>query len=221
MASVIEVTQDVVYELSGEKVTIPADSIVHMGALLLHHHRQSRFHYRSEAQAKLQIEHVFDALDELIAEHRRNPLFDHLIGHIYSVEQGDPNNGRGYHIHAAYFFNGNEVRGDVFKAIQLGELCEDVTHSQGYMYSCNHDKELYGDKCGIGCWRRLRIVPVAEMSLTESVHREPLPLLHLCRIGGGSSLRQHVGQFGVGANSKGYLVGRAVYLQAHCAHLPL
>ena len=28
MASVIEVTQDVVYELSGEKVTIPADSIV-------------------------------------------------------------------------------------------------------------------------------------------------------------------------------------------------
>lgn len=28
MASVIEVTQDVVYELSGKKVTIPADSIV-------------------------------------------------------------------------------------------------------------------------------------------------------------------------------------------------
>lgn len=28
MASVIEVTQDVVYELSGEKVTIPADAIV-------------------------------------------------------------------------------------------------------------------------------------------------------------------------------------------------
>lgn len=28
MASVIEVTQDVVYELSGEKVTIPADLIV-------------------------------------------------------------------------------------------------------------------------------------------------------------------------------------------------
>ena len=28
MASVIEVTQDVVYILAGEKVTIPADSIV-------------------------------------------------------------------------------------------------------------------------------------------------------------------------------------------------
>lgn len=108
------------------------------------------FHYRSEAQARLRVEHLFDDLDELIAEHRRNPLFDHLIGHMYSVEQGDRNDGGGYHIHAAYFFNGNEVRGDVFKAIQLGELWEDITHGQGYMYSCNHDKGQYGDECGIG-----------------------------------------------------------------------
>lgn len=34
MASVIEVTQDVVYELSGEKVTIPADSIVQSSSAL-------------------------------------------------------------------------------------------------------------------------------------------------------------------------------------------
>jgi len=108
------------------------------------------FHYRSEAQARLRVEHLFDDLDELIAKHRRNPLFDHLIGHMYSVEQGDRNDGGGYHIHAAYFFNGNEVRGDVYKAIQLGELWEDITHGQGCMYSCNHDKGQYGDKCGIG-----------------------------------------------------------------------
>jgi hypothetical protein len=108
------------------------------------------FHYRSEAQTRLRVEHVFEDLERLITEHRNNPIFDHLIGHIYSVEQGDRSEGGGYHIHAAYFFNGNEVRGDVFKAIQLGELWEDVTHGQGYMYSCNHDKELYGDKCGIG-----------------------------------------------------------------------
>ncbi|WP_204302043.1 hypothetical protein, partial [Klebsiella pneumoniae] len=47
------------------------------------------FHYRSEAQARLRVEHVFDDLDELIAEHKYNPIFDHLIGHIYAVEQGD------------------------------------------------------------------------------------------------------------------------------------
>ncbi len=107
-------------------------------------------YYRSAARARLRVEHVFDDLEQLIAEHRRNSLFDHLIGHMYSVEQGDRNDGRGYHIHAAYFFNGNEVRGDVYKAIQLGELWEDITHGQGYMDSCNHDKERYGDECGIG-----------------------------------------------------------------------
>ena len=35
MASVIEVTQDVVYELSGEKVTIPADSIIQSSSELV------------------------------------------------------------------------------------------------------------------------------------------------------------------------------------------
>jgi len=35
MASMIEVTQDVVYELSGKKVTIPADSIVQSSSELL------------------------------------------------------------------------------------------------------------------------------------------------------------------------------------------
>lgn len=35
MASVIEVTQDVVYELSGEKVTIPADLIVQSSSELV------------------------------------------------------------------------------------------------------------------------------------------------------------------------------------------
>lgn len=108
------------------------------------------FHYRSGAQARLRVEHVFDDLKHLVAEHKRNPIFAHLIGHIYAVEQGDRNDGGGYHIHAAYFFNGNEVRGDVYKAIQLGELWEDVTHGQGRTHSCNHNKEEYGDECGIG-----------------------------------------------------------------------
>ena len=123
------------------------------------------FHYRSEAQARLRVEHVFEDLKQLIAQHRRNPIFDHLIGHMYSVEQGDRNDGGGYHIHAAYFFNGNEVRGDVYKAIQLGELWEDITHGQGYMYSCNHDKDQYGDECGIGRMER------SDRAIRRHVHK--------------------------------------------------
>lgn len=123
------------------------------------------FHYRSEAQARLRVEHVFDDLKRLIAEHEDNPTFEHLIGHIYAVEQGDRNDGGGYHAHAAYFFNGNEVRGDVYKAIQLGELWEDITHGQGYMHSCNHDKEQYGNECGVGRIQR------SDRAIRRHVHK--------------------------------------------------
>ncbi|NPS39805.1 YagK/YfjJ domain-containing protein [Pseudomonas aeruginosa] len=107
-------------------------------------------YYRPEAQARLRVEHVFDHLDDLIDKHSRHRTFEHLIGYTYSVEQGDRNDGRGYHIHAAYFFNGNQVCRDVWKAIEISELWEEVTRGQGYAHSCNHDKDRYGDKLGIG-----------------------------------------------------------------------
>lgn len=113
------------------------------------------FYYWPEAQARLRVEHVFNALDRLIAEHESNPIFDHLIGYIHSVEQGDRNDGRGYHIHAAYFFNGNVMCRDVWKATEIGELWEEITRGQGYLHSCNHySNERYADKCGIGCIQR-------------------------------------------------------------------
>ena len=111
-------------------------------------------YYRPEAKARQRVEQVFDHLDDLIYEHSRNPIFEHLIGYTYSVEQGDRNGERGYHIHAAYFFNGNQVRRDVWKAIEISELWEEVTRGHGYAHSCNHDKEGYGDECGIGLIQR-------------------------------------------------------------------
>ncbi|MNR52189.1 hypothetical protein D3C85_1719830 [compost metagenome] len=67
------------------------------------------------------------------------------------MEQGQD---RGYHIHAAFFFNGNEVRRDVYKAQQIGELWERITRGQGHINSCNHDKEQYGERCALGVVRR-------------------------------------------------------------------
>ncbi|MEE1950361.1 hypothetical protein V0R48_15355 [Pseudomonas alcaligenes] len=107
-------------------------------------------YYRPEAQARQSVEQVFDHLDDLIYEHSRNPIFKHLIGYTYSVEQGECKKGRGYHIHAAYYFNGNIVCRDVHKAIELSELWEAITRRQGYAHSCNHKKVGYGDRRGIG-----------------------------------------------------------------------
>ncbi|MGY2183361.1 hypothetical protein [Pseudomonas agarici] len=119
-------------------------------------------YYRQEAQVRLRVEHVFDDLVRLIAEHQRNPIFDHLTGYICAVEQGED---RGYHIHAAYFFNGNEVRGDIYKAQQIGELWGRITRGQGHFNSCNHDKEKYESECGVG------IVLRNDRTIRRNVHK--------------------------------------------------
>jgi len=108
-------------------------------------------HYLSVVQARLRVEDAFADHDRLVREIERNSIFDHLTGYICSVEQGED---RGYHIHAAFFFNGAGVRSDVSKARQIGQLWEQITRGQGYCHSCNHDKESYGDDLGIGVIQR-------------------------------------------------------------------
>lgn len=101
-------------------------------------------YYYETVQLRLRVERVFEDLDRLVGEHERNPIFNHLLGYICAVEQGDD---RGYHIHAAYFLNGNEVCRDIYKAQQIGDLWVRITQGQGYFDSCNHDKEeKYGKK---------------------------------------------------------------------------
>ncbi|MFU5277703.1 inovirus-type Gp2 protein [Pseudomonas aeruginosa] len=108
-------------------------------------------YYRSAAQARLRVEHVFADLHRLIRSRERNPIFEHETGYICRVEQGER---RGYHIHAAFFFNGAMVRGDIYKAQQIGALWEQITRGKGSYHNCNQDKAQYGDECGIGMIHR-------------------------------------------------------------------
>lgn len=109
------------------------------------------FYYRTECHARLRVEHVFDDLDAMIAKHSRRSVFDHLIGYAYAVEQGDRTGGRGYHIHAAYFFNGNKISCDIYKASEICRMWEEVTRSQGIAHSSNQEGTPPGDKRGVGC----------------------------------------------------------------------
>ena len=108
-------------------------------------------HYRAVARQRLRIEHVFDDLGRLIRTRERNPIFKHETGYICSVEQGED---KGFHIHAAFFFNGAEVRSDFSKARDIGDLWERITRGLGYFFSCNDDKDKYGDELGIGVIKR-------------------------------------------------------------------
>ncbi|SIQ87812.1 inovirus-type Gp2 protein [Aquipseudomonas alcaligenes] len=145
---------DRAYEASKQAMEITAYSDAVMSLYSRTTIIRLNFYYCPEAQVRQRVEHVFDDLDAMIDKHHRHPIFEHLIGYTYVVEQGDRNDGRGYHIHAAYFFNGNIVCRDVCKATRIGKLWEEITRRQGYAHSCNHDKERYGDECGIGLIQR-------------------------------------------------------------------
>lgn len=125
-------------------------------------------YYRAAAQARLRVEHVFDDLDKLIKERRYSAIFDYEIGYICAIEQGNSpgirrehdderkdRHGRGFHVHAAFFFDGSKVRGDVFKASQIGELWQQITRARGCYDSCNHNKKVkHGDRLGVGMIHR-------------------------------------------------------------------
>ncbi|MCF5053071.1 hypothetical protein GIW50_07420 [Pseudomonas syringae] len=55
---------------------------------------------------------------------------------------------------ALLILGGAEVRSDFYKAQQIGELWEQLTAGRGYYYSCNAEKDQYGDEVGIGTIRR-------------------------------------------------------------------
>lgn len=108
-------------------------------------------YYREAARARLTVEDVFEDLDRLIRAREYDPIFQHETGYICAVEQGED---MGYHLHAAFFFDGREVFKDIAKAEAIGELWERITGGWGYFHSCNHDKARYKERCGVGMIKR-------------------------------------------------------------------
>jgi hypothetical protein len=107
-------------------------------------------HYLAIVDPLLRIEHLLADLETLIRARERNPIFEHETGYIWSVEQGKD---KGFHVHAAFFFNGAQIRSDWCKAREIGELWQQITSGRGYFFSCNDDKDKYMD-VGIGTIKR-------------------------------------------------------------------
>ena len=108
-------------------------------------------YYREAARARLKVEDVFEDLDRLIRAREYDPVLQHETGYICAVEQGMD---MGYHLHAAFFFDGREVLMDISKAKAIGKLWERITDGWGYFHSCNHEKARYKERCGVGMFKR-------------------------------------------------------------------
>jgi hypothetical protein len=86
-------------------------------------------------------------LARFLNNRRSNTVFDHMVGHIWKLEEGTT---KGYHFHVMFFFDGSKVQQDVHLAKVLGEYWQDVvTKGEGCFYSCNGHKNKYR-RLGIG-----------------------------------------------------------------------
>ncbi|QPK62896.1 inovirus-type Gp2 protein [Methylomonas sp. LL1] len=83
----------------------------------------------------------------LLNNAKMNSLFDAMVGYIWSLEYGPE---RGYHYHLVLFFDGSQVRDDVYLAWQIGDYWKSViTNGRGSYWNCNDKKAGY-HHLGIG-----------------------------------------------------------------------
>lgn len=108
-------------------------------------------YYREAARPWLGIEQVFEDMNRLARARRSHPIFEHLVGSIVRVEQGQD---QGFHLHVAFFFNGSEVFRQFRIAERIGELWNEITQNRGYWHDSSRDFTGDDDLRGTGMFRR-------------------------------------------------------------------
>lgn len=91
------------------------------------------------------------------------------------------------------FLPGAVTEQNIQRVFGKKESCVVVAHLEGATYPVSRIKALT-------CWHRCGINLVAEGPLTQPDSSRPLPVLCLCRSGGGLVWRRHMGQFGISVN---------------------
>ncbi|VVE89878.1 YagK/YfjJ domain-containing protein [Pandoraea bronchicola] len=70
----------------------------------------------------------------------RNPVFEHLEGYVWKMEWS---RWSGFHYHCVFFFDGEDVRNDVYRAMQICKHWVKVTDGRGFAHNCNQDRRKY------------------------------------------------------------------------------
>lgn len=84
----------------------------------------------------------------LVNNRRHNKIFEHLVGSIKRLEFGAVRDH--HHFHVVFFFDGAEVRNDVYLAEQIGQYWKKVTGGKGHYHNCNREKVHRYRRVGIG-----------------------------------------------------------------------
>lgn len=106
------------------------------------------FGYRRQGIApndvNLMRRQVLEDRRRLINNMRFSNIFRHLLGYLMRLEFAPYH---GFHIHAAFFFDGSYLHGDASKGRAICDYWNKLTSERGSCYNCNASKDRY-DKLG-------------------------------------------------------------------------
>jgi hypothetical protein len=106
--------------------------------------------YKKPHSDNITLEDATKDLDRLFNNRRSKPtIFKDQVGYICKKEYTKE---RGVHIHAVFFYDGQKVKDDTKKAIDIGAYWKkEITDNKGSYYNCNlNAKKKYGKDNGIG-----------------------------------------------------------------------
>lgn len=107
---------------------------------LINHHISSN-QWKSEQDSQF----ILKALERLNENARMNRM-KHALGYIHRIEYGPQ---KGYHVHAYYFFEGQDHQADITWGQYIAKQWKHVTNNQGSVFICNMKKEDYR-YCALG-----------------------------------------------------------------------
>ena len=107
--------------------------------------------YKKDEETKkteISLNEATQDFNRMLNNRRGKPsIFENQVGYIAKKEYTED---KGIHIHACFFYDGQKIQKDSFKASQIGEYWEQVTKERGGTHhNCNKNKKKYKD-VGIG-----------------------------------------------------------------------
>jgi hypothetical protein len=101
------------------------------------------FGYLAEYGKVVTVEEAKKDFKHFLNNRRQNvTIFGPMGGYIARLEYGG--DGKGYHFHVVFFFDGAKAIKDAYNADQMGRYwVNTITRGKGYYHNCNRDKREY------------------------------------------------------------------------------
>lgn len=106
--------------------------------------------YVTSYQDKVNIEQVFDQVDAFCRAKETDEAFRGLVGYALAIEQGRE---RGYHIHFAAIFDGNQFQKDWPKGVGFARLWLQIVGNGNGAHICSYDSVRHPVR-GVGRFER-------------------------------------------------------------------